>query len=182
MSTITKVDVSKHKQQKELNEKKVKIDEKVEQKRDMKFRVKAMKQPMNQSSQPMSAPMYEPTEYKIAPSLMLIEAVARGLPNIAPADYDRMKMRLLRSPDIQHLTEKVFMDYTVESDKLKLILTIMTHCANEVLTEATQHHKKKELMSQSMESNNLKPQQTTSSDQPILISLEAPERMELPSA
>ena len=45
-----------------------------------------------------------------------------------------MKTRLLNSPDIQYLTDKVFCNYEVESDKVKLLLTVVVHCGNELLT------------------------------------------------
>ena len=191
MPVITKIDVSQHKAQREASEKKVKFAEKLEEKKDMKFRVKAQKQTFNAGVPSMSPAMYEPTEYKVAPALMLIEAVARGLPQVAPADYDRMKIRLLKSPDIQYLTEQVFMGYTVQSDKLKLLLTILTHCANEILTEATQQQKKKEICrsdggaSASIilpSNNNLVPEPPKKADPPVSISLEAPEKMEPPGA
>ncbi|MCP4613062.1 MAG: hypothetical protein GY845_30585 [Planctomycetes bacterium] len=157
----------------------------------MKFKVKAMKTPMNAGAPAMAPMKYECTEFKVAPALMLVEAVARGLPQVAPADYDRMKMRLLKSPDIQYLTEQVFMNYSVESDKLKLLLTILTHCANEILTEATQQQKKKEIAMlgrmdgqahPSGPNSNLTPEQPKKEDPPVLTSLEAPERMEPPGA
>ena len=142
MSNIEKVDVSKVKQNREATQKAQKVAEKIEASRDKKFKIRAMKQPLNKHAQfAPPPPAYEPQEYRIAPALALVEGVSRGLPQIAPADYERMKMRLLKSPDIQYLTEKVFMNYTVESDKLKLLLTILTHCANEVLTSATEQKK-----------------------------------------
>ena len=180
MPTITKVDVSQHKAQREATEKKAKVAEKLEEKRDMKFKVKAMKTPMNQGVPSMAPMKYDCTEYKVAPALMLIEAVSRGLPQVAPADYDRMKMRLLRSPDIQYLTEQVFMGYTVESNKLKLLLTILTHCANEILTEATQQQKKKELTVPA--NNNLTPESPKKAAPEPEVCLQAPDKMEPPGA
>ena len=38
----------------------------------------------------------------------------------------RLKQRLLHSQDYQYLSERVLMNYSVESDKLKLLLTIFS--------------------------------------------------------
>lgn len=127
----------------ELAQKKV---QKVEDSRDMKMKIKATKRPMNPNTASCAAvSLYEPCEYKTALPLMLVEAIARGLPQVVPADPDRLKERLLRSQDVNYLLNKTMMNYSIESDKTKLILTLAVHCVNEVVTSITETKKIEEL-------------------------------------
>ena len=141
MSNIQKIDVSKHKQQRESAEASAKKAQKLEERKDMEFKIKAQKTPLTRGAPSQMIQQYQPSEYRVAPALALIEGVSRGLPHIAPSQYDRMKMRLLNSPDFQYLTDKLFSNYEVESDRIKLLLTILVHCGNEVLTEVTSQKK-----------------------------------------
>ena len=182
MSSITKVDVSKHKQQREAAAQATKKAQKLEDRKDLKFKIKAQKVPLTRgASAPQMMQQYEPSEYRIAPALMMVEGVSRGLPKVAPADYQRMKMRLLNSPDIQYLTEKVFCGYNVESDRIKLILTILTHAANEILTSATEQKKQIKEPTMSAPIGQTSPSTQKTADPAPVNELPAPERMEVPS-
>ena len=142
MSHIEKIDVSKIKQQKINAEKKSKEDAKI----DKKFKIKAMKQPLNRGATPsVVSDGYRPTEYKVAPALAMVEGVSRGMAKTTPANYERMKHRLLTSPDIQYLSDKVFCNYEVESDKMKLLLTVLVHCGNELLTSLQSQNRTEEV-------------------------------------
>ena len=156
--TVECCDVKKIKVQREATEKQAKKAQQIEERRDTKFKVKAQKVPLNKNAQSFNpvATEHQCQEFKVAPALMLVEAVARGVPAIAPADYDRLKRRLLMSPDIQYLTEKIFMDYDIKSDKLKLLLTLITHSANEVLTTVTESRKNENKQLEQTQTNELK--------------------------
>ena len=149
---IETVDIKRVKVQREASAAQAKKTQQVEDRRDTKFRIKAMKTPMNKSAcYSTPHPEYQCSEFRLAPSLMLIESVARMVPQIAPADYQRLKMRLLKSPDIAYLTENCFMNYEVQSDKLKLLLTIITHVANEILCTVTERNRENKIMEPTQE-------------------------------
>ena len=160
MSNIQTVDVKAVKVKREAAEKQEKRAQNIEERRDTRFKVKAQKVQLNKNAQQFNpvAVEHQCSEFKVAPALMLVEAVARGVPAIAPADYERLKRRLLMSPDIQYLTEKIFMDYDVRSDKLKLLLTLITHSANEVLTTVTESRKNESKQLQEPETSELQAQ------------------------
>jgi hypothetical protein len=181
MSKIETIDVKKVKVQRESAQAAAKKVQQLEDKKDMKFKVKAIKTPLNKGASGGCHPMelYEPQEYKLAPALMLVEAVARGVPSIAPADYERLKQRLLHSPDFQHLSEKIMMDYTIQNDKLKLLMTILVHSANEIITSAMEQPKESTLKSAPQQVPN-QPQKGASAPAPVQISLEPPGKIAVP--
>ena len=88
---------------------------------------------MPEAPQQVSTDMLFQGEYKSTVPVLLVEGFARGLPQFAPAREDRLRKRLLQSHDLGILMGKVFMNYHVESDKLKLLLTLGYHGANEVM-------------------------------------------------
>ncbi len=137
---VESVNIKQVKARREAAQEAQKKEQKIEDRRDMKMRIKAMKRPMNkvQGQQCETFDIHQCSEYKAAPALMLVEAVSKGAPIFLPADGDRLKQRLLRSQDIDYLLNKVFMNYTIESDSLKLLLTLGVHTGNEVLTTLTE--------------------------------------------
>jgi len=177
MSNIESINIKQVKQKREATELAQKKQTKLDDKRDMKFKVKAMKTPMNRGSVSAGEALsvYEPQEYKIAPVLMMVEAVARGVPAIAPANYERMKERLLTSKDFQYLTERMMMDYSVTSDKMKLLLTVLVHSANEVICSSMERQKEAQPQTQHTQPTAA-PTPTPATKEPVLS---APENIVL---
>ena len=132
---VETIDVAALKRQQET----AKEAQKVEEKKTKAIKVKVSKRPVNNNMRMPEAPQQVSTdmllqgEYKSTVPVLLVEAFARGLPQFAPAREDRLRKRLLQSHDLGILMEKVFMNYHVESDKLKLLLTLGYHGANEVM-------------------------------------------------
>ena len=132
---VETIDVQSIKKQQEL----FKEAQKLEEKKTKSIKVKVSKRPVNntnhvpQQNMPTSTEAELMGEYKNTVPVILVEAFARGLPQFAPASEDRLRTRLLRSHDLGVLMEKVFMNYEVESDKLKLLLTLGYHGANEIM-------------------------------------------------
>ena len=151
-------DVKQVKLKRDAADKQAKKTQQIEERRDTRFKIKAQKVPLNKNAQSFNPTMvrHECEEFKLMPSLALVEGVSRGVPCVLPANGERLKMRLLKSPDMAYLTEKIFANYDVESDKLKLLLTILAHTANEVICYAGEHHKA-EVVSESPATNELKP-------------------------
>ena len=112
---------------------------KLEEKKTKSIKVKVSKRPVNstnhvpQQNTSASTEAELMGEYKNTVPVILVEAFSRGLPQFAPANEERLRKRLLRSHDLGVLMEKVFMNYEVESDKLKLLMTLGYHGANEIM-------------------------------------------------
>ena len=112
--------------------------QKLNDKKEKSMKVKIMKtRPVNNPAnvithqqQPMDDGLIE---YKATPSIALVEAFSRGMPNFCPANAERLRHRLLASRDLAILMDRVFMNYEVHSDKLKLLMTLGFHLSNEVL-------------------------------------------------
>ena len=112
---------------------------KLEEKKTKSIKVKVSKRPVNstnhvpQQNTSASTEAELMGEYKNTVPVILVEAFSRGLPQFAPANEERLRKRLLRSHDLGVLMEKVFMNYEVESDKLKLLMTLLYHGSNEIM-------------------------------------------------
>ena len=155
---IETCDVKQVKLKRESAAKEAKKTQQIEERRDKKFRIRAQKVPLNKNAQSFNSTMEQHNceEFKLMPSLALVEGVSRGVPCVLPANGERLKMRLLKSPDMAYLTEKIFANYDVENDKLKLLLTILAHTANEVICYAGEHHKA-EVVAEPSPTNELQP-------------------------
>ena len=79
-----------------------------------------------------------------------------------PADTERLRKRLLSSPDIAYLLDKKFGNIDVENDNLKLILTLLFHIGNEVVQTITE----KPQQAAAEVVSNRRPPPPTSSKQP----------------
>ena len=154
--TIEQIDVRQVKVAREAQQKL----QKMEEKKDTKMKIKIQKtRPLNNGGPPPAPrqPEFQCSEYKTTPSILLVEGVSRGIPNVLPADTERLRRRLLSSPDIAYLLDRKFGNVDVENDNLKLILTLLFHIGNEVVQTITETLKTAEVVS------NQKPPPPTSS-------------------
>ncbi len=134
MSHIEEVNIGNVKQSQD----KAKQAQKEKEKVDTKLRVKASKRPVTQPSpevaQAASAPSeFDATEYKLAVPMLLIESVSKLAPKYINASENRLRQRLLQSPDIGLLAERAFAGIDIKSDKLKFMATMLYHLTNEWL-------------------------------------------------
>ena len=111
---------------------------KIEEKRDTKMKIKAQKTVLNKDQAPPRMPEYEPQEWKMAPSLLLVEGVCQGASSSLPVEYDRIKRRLLSSQDVAYLLDRNFEGYQIENPRLQLLLTLGFHVLQEVISGAGQ--------------------------------------------
>ena len=143
MSNVQQVSIKKIQSDRETAEKSAKIEEK----RDTRMKIKMLKKPLNHpapSGEPVQE-MYEPKEWKVAPQLLLLEGIARGTPQVLPADYNRLKSRLLHSNDYAYLSEQCMGNYDISSDRLKLLFTVIFHVGQECITAMSEKNQPQQM-------------------------------------
>ena len=137
MSQVQEIDVDNVRQRVEVAKKVAKEAEKV----NKKLTVKASKRPMNSGavvSDPSPPPEdHEISEYKLAVPMLLVEGASKLIPRYINANGDRLRQRLLRSPDLGVLAERAFSTISIENPKLQFLGTMTYHILNEWLQAST---------------------------------------------
>ena len=127
---VEEIDVDNVRSSREASKKAAKETAKV----DKSLRVKAAKRPMpapSSSCDRSPSAQQEVTEYKMAIPLLLIESVSKMAPKLITADGERLRQRLLRSPDIGALATAAFATVDIQSPKLQFLATIAYHITSE---------------------------------------------------
>lgn len=128
------VDNVQHEEKQRINEEK----QKDAIKKKMKFKI-ATKRPMNAGAAPSSAmvlkkPEYECTEWRLLPQVMFIEGVSKMVPRYSKtANEQSLKNRLMESNDIAYLLNQYTRCLHIESDTVKLLMTIGVHICAECI-------------------------------------------------
>jgi hypothetical protein len=116
-----------------------KEEEKMEQKKDKKLNIKIAKtKPMNSGgacTAVIRKPEYQCTEYKDSIPIGIIEIITKTIPKYADVNKDQLRDRLLRSPDLCYLFSQLTGNLNIENDAVKLILTLISHIGNEILSK-----------------------------------------------
>lgn len=117
-----------------ISEKEIQEKQKEEKKKDKSISVKIAKRPLN-NPQPITSQKYDCTEWKVLPSVALVEGVSRATGKyMKDAELqERLRRRLLESQDVAYLLNQYSQNIEIENDTVKLILTFASHIMAEVL-------------------------------------------------